>query len=80
MADSCPKCKTTVTDADETCPQCGIYFRKWQEREANLATGNLSRYQTIANATSTEFNWTILIIICMAIAGMFYYLGRNADL
>ena len=78
MADECPKCKAVVTEADETCPQCGIYFRKWQERETNLATGNLSRYQAIAQATSNEFNWTILIIICVAIGGVFYFLSHQA--
>jgi uncharacterized membrane protein YvbJ len=80
MSDHCPKCHADVTERDETCPQCGIYFRKWQERETNLATGNVTRYQALAKATSNEFNWTILVIICIVIAGIFYFLGHKAAL
>lgn len=71
---NCPKCNAVIGPNDgEQCPQCGILFDKWQERENNVASGNLSRYS--ANSpTSSEFNWTILIIVCVVVIGIFYYL------
>lgn len=74
---TCPKCGVTVGDEEEACPRCGIFFAKWRERQDNVAAGNLTRYSNLAHATSSEFNWTILIIICLALAGVIYYLGRG---
>lgn len=75
---ACPQCQAEVNDTDAECPKCGILFSKWKERENNVATGNLSKYSSIANATSTEFNWTILIIVAIAVALLFYFLAQNA--
>ena len=36
----------------------------------------MARY-TIANATSSEFNWAILIIVAVAVASVFTYLFRE---
>jgi uncharacterized membrane protein YvbJ len=69
---NCPKCGVAVGATTEQCPQCGILFSKWQERELNVASGNMARY-SIANATSSGFNWTILAIFCIAIVTVFYY-------
>ena len=44
-----------------------------------MATGNVGRYSALAAATSSEFNWTILVIVCAAILGVFYILGRRAN-
>ena len=75
---NCPQCQAPVTEADRECPRCGILFSKWQERENNVASGNLSKYTAIANATSSEFNWTILIIVAITVAGIIYVLAQNA--
>ncbi len=75
---NCPQCQTSVSEADKECPQCGILFSKWQERENNISSGNLSKYQAIAQATSQEFNWTILIIVAIAVAGLITYMAQNA--
>ena len=75
---NCPQCQVAVEEADKECPKCGILFSKWQERESNIASGNLSKYSAIANATSSEFNWTILVIVAIAIAALIYFLGQNA--
>jgi len=75
---SCPQCQTEVSEADAECPKCGILFSKWKERESNVASGNLSKYTTLANATSSEFNWAILVIVAIAVAGLFYFLAQNA--
>ena len=48
------------------------------EREGNVASGNLTKYSAIANATSSEFNWTILVIVAIVVAGIFYFMGQNA--
>lgn len=58
------------------CPQCGILFSKWQQREENVASGNMSRY-SLANATSSEFNWTILVIVAAVVAIVFIYLEHS---
>jgi len=76
--DHCPKCNAAVNDADKECPACGIFFSKWKEREDNVASGNLSRYSGLAAATSSEFNWTILIIVCTVVMGILYYLRMKA--
>ena len=76
---NCPKCNASVNDADSECPACGIFFSKWKEREDNVASGNVSRYSAIAHATSSEFNWTILAIVCLVIVAIFYYLGHNIN-
>jgi hypothetical protein len=76
MISNCPKCNAPVGNTAEECPQCGILFSKWMQREENLATGNMSRY-SIANATSSEFNWTILSIFCITLVGIFYFLQIN---
>lgn len=68
----CPKCAAPVPERAEQCPQCGIFFSKWQEREDNVAMGNVARYA--ASPTSSEFNWTILVIVCLVILGIFYFL------
>ena len=70
---NCPKCGASVGASAEQCPHCGIFFHKWQQREENVATGNMERY-SIANATSSGFNWTILSIVCAVVIGIFYYL------
>jgi uncharacterized membrane protein YvbJ len=75
---NCPQCQADVNESDDECPKCGILFSKWKERESNVASGNLSKYSAIANATSSEFNWTILIIVAIAVAGLFYFLAQNA--
>jgi hypothetical protein len=67
-----------VGDTDSECSACGILFSKWKEREDNVATGNLTRYTAIAQATSSEFNWTVLILVCMAIVGLLYFIGQRA--
>ena len=67
-----------VNETDAECPKCGILFSKWKERESNVASGNLSKYTTLANATSSEFNWAILVIVAIAVAGLFYFLAQNA--
>jgi uncharacterized membrane protein YvbJ len=76
---SCPKCNASVSDEDKECGACGIFFNKWREREDNVAMGNMTRYQAIANATSSEFNWTILIVVCVALAGAIYLIGQRAN-
>ena len=75
-ANNCPKCGATVGAMAEQCPQCGILFSKWNERENNVASGNLSRY-SIANATSSEFNWAILGIVCTTLVAVFFFLEHN---
>lgn len=77
--DSCPKCNTAVNDSDTECPRCGIYFSKWKEREENIASGDLSRYSALATATSSEFNWAVLLLVCAAVVGIFYLLGQRAN-
>ena len=69
---NCPKCGATAGTLAEQCPQCGILFSKWHEREENVASGNTARY-TIANATSSEFNWVILGIVFVVVATLFFY-------
>lgn len=76
---NCPKCNASITDADKECPACGIFFSKWKEREENVASGNLTKYAAIANATSSEFNWVILGIVCAVIVAIFYFLGQRAN-
>lgn len=76
----CPSCKTVVADDAKECPKCGVYFVKWKEREENLHAGNLTRYQQVAAATSSEFNWTILILVCLTVLGVLYFLGKSANL
>lgn len=77
--DNCPKCNASVTEDDTECPSCHIFFSKWKERENNVATGNVGRYAGLAKATSSEFNWTILVIVCVVVLGVFYFLGRTAN-
>jgi uncharacterized membrane protein YvbJ len=76
---ACPQCQAEVNEADVECPKCGILFSKWKERENNIASGNLSRYSSIANATSSEFNWTILIIVAIAVSSLLYFVAQNAQ-
>jgi uncharacterized membrane protein YvbJ len=73
---NCPKCNAGVGNEAEQCPQCGILFSKWQQREENVASGNVARY-SIANATSSEFNWVILAIVCVIVIAAFYFLEYN---
>ena len=75
-ASNCPKCGATVGASAMECPQCGILFSKWQQREENVASGNMSRY-SLANATSSEFNWTILVIVAAVVAIVFIYLEHS---
>ena len=70
---NCPKCNAPISAGAEECPQCGILYSKWQQRAENVASGNLGKYN-IANATSSEFNWTILLLVCGVIVAIFYYL------
>jgi hypothetical protein len=67
-----------VNEADNECPKCGILFSKWKERETNVASGDLSKYNAIANATSSEFNWTILVIVAIVVAGILFFMAQNA--
>ncbi len=76
MMTNCPKCNAAIGSELETCPQCGIFFSKWQLREKNVASGNMARY-SIANATSSEFNWTILIIVSTVMLSLFYFLDHS---
>jgi uncharacterized membrane protein YvbJ len=76
---NCPKCNASVSDDDKECPACGIFFSKWREREENVASGNLSRYASIAHATSSEFNWTILVIVCGTLLGALYFIGQRLN-
>ena len=76
---ACPQCQAAVNESDSECPKCGILFSKWKERESNIASGNLSKYSSIANATSSEFNWTVLIVAAIAVAGIFYFVIQNAQ-
>ncbi len=76
---NCPKCNAAVSEENTECPSCGIFFSKWKEREENVASGNLSRYSALANATSSEFNWTILILVCATVLGILYFLGHQVD-
>ncbi len=75
---SCPQCITAVDEDVTECPKCGILFSKWRERETNVASGNLSKYSAIANATSSEFNWTVLVIVSAAVAGLVLFMSLNA--
>jgi len=75
---ACPQCQTSVDESDKECSKCGVLFSKWQERESNIANGNLSKYNAIANATSQEFNWTVLVIVAIAVGLLFYFLSQNA--
>lgn len=75
---ACPQCQTQVSEADDSCPKCGILFSKWKERESNVASGNLSKYSALANATSSEFNWTILVIVAVVVAGIILFMSQNA--
>jgi len=69
----------SVNEEDKECPACGIFFSKWKEREENVVNGNLMRYSaTLAHATSSEFNWTILLIFCAVMIGIFYLIGQRA--
>ena len=74
----CPQCQAGVSEADNECPKCGILFSKWKERENNLASGDMSKYSAIANATSSEFNWTVLVIVAIAVAGIILFMAQNA--
>jgi uncharacterized membrane protein YvbJ len=76
---NCPKCNAAITEGDLECRACGILFSKWREREDNLATGNMGRYAAIANATSSGFNWTILVVVCLFLGGLIYFMGQNAN-
>ncbi len=76
---NCPKCNAAADEADKECPACGIFFSKWKEREENVASGRMSRYMALANATSSEFNWTILAIVCITILGILYYLRHQVE-
>jgi len=67
-----------VDEDVKECPKCGVLFSKWKEREQNIASGNLSKYDAIAHATSSEFNWTILVIVAMAVAGIIFFMAQNA--
>ena len=75
---ACPQCQAEVNDIDLECPKCGILFSKWKERENNVTSGNLSKYSGIANATSNEFNWTVLLIVIAAVSTLFFFLIQNA--
>jgi uncharacterized membrane protein YvbJ len=77
-AQTCPKCGTAAGGSAEECPQCGILFSKWQQRENAVASGESTRYTAVANATSSEFNWTILIIVVGVIISIFYFLVHDA--
>jgi uncharacterized membrane protein YvbJ len=74
----CPKCQASVNEWDTECPKCGIFFSKWKEREDNVASGNVTKYAAIANATSSEFNWTILVIVAVVVAAVFLIMAQKA--
>ena len=74
---NCPSCQAPLSEELKECPRCGVLFAKWQERQENVEQGNLSRYQQIATATSSEFNWIILVLVCLTILGVFYFLGQQ---
>jgi hypothetical protein len=71
--DNCPKCNSALDPTMEECPQCGILFNKWQLREENAAAGNMTRY-SIANATSSTFNWIMLGTFVIVLGMVFVYL------
>lgn len=75
---NCPKCNAAVHEEDKECSTCGILFAKWREREENVAAGNMGRYSALATATSSEFNWTILIIVCAVVLGIMYFIRMQA--
>jgi uncharacterized membrane protein YvbJ len=75
---NCPHCNTSADEDQKECSSCGILFSKWHEREENVASGNMGRYTKIANATSSEFNWTMLVILCVSLAGAFYLMWHHA--
>ena len=60
-------------------PQVRDSLQQMERAGENVASGNLSKYSSIANATSSEFNWTILIIIAIAVAGVLYFVAQNAQ-
>ena len=72
----CPKCNAPLGPVAQECSQCGILVNKWQEREENVASGNIARYN-IAHATSSEFNWTILALVCLVVIAIFFFLERS---
>ncbi len=74
---TCPKCAAAIDESADQCPACGIFFSKWREREDNIASGNISKYSAIANATSSEFNWTILVIVALVVAGIFFFMFQH---
>jgi uncharacterized membrane protein YvbJ len=76
---NCPKCNAATNDTDTECPSCGIFFSKWKEREDNVASGNVGRYAGLNNATSSSFNWTILVIFCAVMLGIMYFIGQRAN-
>jgi uncharacterized membrane protein YvbJ len=75
----CPKCNASLHDEDKECSACGVLFAKWREREDNVAAGNMGRYSALATATSSGFNWTILIIVCVIVVGIMYFIGQRAN-
>ncbi|MFA5976211.1 MAG: zinc ribbon domain-containing protein [Elusimicrobiota bacterium] len=76
---NCPQCNTAVSEESKECPHCGIFFSKWKERDDNISSGNTSRYAALDKATSSGFNWTILVIVCLVIVGILYYLSQQAE-
>lgn len=76
---NCPKCNAVTNESETECPSCGILFSKWKEREDNVATGNVNRYHGLASATSSGFNWTILVIVCVVVLGSFFFLARRGS-
>jgi uncharacterized membrane protein YvbJ len=76
---NCPKCNTQVSEQALECPKCGILFSKWQERESNISSGNMARY-SLGTATSSGFNWTILIIVCLVVLGILFFMRFRAEL
>ena len=75
---NCPKCNAPVGRDATECPLCGVLFSKWQQREENVATGNMGRY-SLANATSSEFNWTILAIFSIVVLGIFLFISWSSQ-
>ena len=74
---TCPKCNAPIGGSEDQCARCGIFFDKWRERENNVAAGNMARYSSVANLTSSEFNWAILILIAAVIGSIFCFLYYN---
>lgn len=70
----CPHCHKEIQSESHPCPHCGVLPFKWRERQINVSLGELSIY---VNVTTSEFNWTILVLIALTLACVFFFMGRE---